>query len=221
MAYNPSSVVAALRTVTEQFEAYKAAKGIQDTSAYALDSTFISRIPDMPLRTIEGDTCIAPAIVWARIQNVETPQLYPVFPWRIYGMGRPGLNTARNTYLKDPHALKMRTHIGWKQDNIWAACSVLPTMRHALTLRNLPTGLTASLPSGTLAMTAPDCNRGGAAMIGLQEMLLQEAPDGQLLLFQAWPREWNVKFRLHATGGRIVNAEIKDGKIKVETEKTK
>ena len=222
MAYNPSSVVAALRTVTEQFEAYKAAKGIQDTSAYALDSTFISRIPDMPLRTIEGDTCIAPAIVWARIQNVETPQLYPVFPWRIYGMGRPGLNIARNTYLKDPHALKMRTHIGWKQDNIWAACLGLTDDAARLNLEKFADGpyrFPAFWDPGY--DWAPDCNRGGAAMIGLQEMLLQETPDGQLLLFQAWPREWNVKFRLHATGGRIVYAEIKDGKIKVETEKTK
>ena len=50
-------------------------------------------------------------------------------------------------------------------------------------------------------------------MIGLQEMLLQETPDGELLLFPAWPKEWNVKFRLHATGGRIVEAEINNGKI--------
>ena len=49
-------------------------------------------------------------------------------------------------------------------------------------------------------------------MIGLQEMLLQEAPDGGLLLFQAWPKEWNVRFRLHATDGRVVEAEMKDGK---------
>lgn len=116
----------------------------------------------------------------------------------------------------------MRTHIGWKQDNIWAACLGLTDDAARLNLEKFADG-----PYRFPAFWnpgydwAPDCNRGGAAMIGLQEMLLQETPDGQLLLFQAWPREWNVKFRLHATGGRIVNAEIKDGKIKVETEKTK
>ena len=98
--YNPSSVVAALRTVTEQFEAYKAAKGIQDTSAYALDSTFISRIPDMPLRTIEGDTCIAPAIVWARIQNVRNAATVSSISLENIRHGAPRLNIARNTYLK-------------------------------------------------------------------------------------------------------------------------
>ena len=220
MAYNPSSVVAALKVVTEQFEKYKAMKGLKDISAFALDSTFKSRIPDIPLRTIDGDTCIAPAIVWARIQNVETPQLYPVFPWRVYGMGRNGLDIARNTYMKDPHALEMRTHIGWKQDNIWAAC--LGLTDEAIQLN------TAKLADGPYRFPAfwepgydwaPDCNRGGGAMIGLQEMLLQETPDGQLLLFPAWPKDVDARFRLHATGGRIVEAEINGGKVEYKVMK--
>ena len=215
MAYNPSSVVAALKVVTEQFEKYKAMKGNTDFSAYAIDSTFKNRLPEIPLRTVGGDTCIAPAVVWARIQNVETPQLYPVFPWRVYGLGRGGLDIARNTYQKDPHALKMRTHIGWKQDNIWAAC--LGLTDEAVRLN------TAKLADGPYRFPAfwdpgydwaPDCNRGGGAMIGLQEMLLQETPDGEPLLFPAWPKDVDARFRLHATGGRIVDAEIKDGKVK-------
>jgi hypothetical protein len=47
-------------------------------------------------------------------------------------------------------------------------------------------------------------------------MLLQETPDGQLLLFPAWPREWDVRFRLHATGGRVVEATMKNGVTHVE-----
>ena len=214
MAYNPSSVIAALRVVTEQFERYKAAKGNNDLSSFALDSTFKSRIPEIPLRTVKGDTCIAPAIVWARIQNVETPQLYPIFPWRIYGMGREGLDIARNTYLKDPHALEMRTTKGWKQDNIWAACLGLTdeaTKLNAEKFADGPYRFPAFWDPGY--DWAPDCNRGGAAMIGLQEMLLQETPEGELLLFPAWPKHADAKFRLHATGGRIVEAEIKGGKI--------
>ena len=236
MAYNPSSVVAALKVVTEQFERYKNGSPLNSSSGGASEATqqnngttgkasqssptggvegaFASRIPDIPLRTIGGDTCIAPAIVWARIQNVETPQLYPVFPWRVYGLGRDGLDIARNTYLKDPHALEMRTHIGWKQDNIWAAC--LGLTDEAVRLN------TAKLADGPYRFPAfwdpgydwaPDCNRGGGAMIGLQEMLLQETPDGELLLFPAWPKDVDACFRLHATGGRIVEAEIKDGKV--------
>lgn len=32
-----------------------------------------SNLPDIPLRVIDGDTCIAPAVSWERIQNTETP----------------------------------------------------------------------------------------------------------------------------------------------------
>lgn len=200
--------------VTEQFERYKQMKGIKDVSSYALDSTFKKRLPEIPLRTIDGDTCIAPAVVWERIQNVETPQLYPVFPWRMYGMGRDGLQTARNTYQKDPHALEMRASKGWKQDNIWAACLGLTDEAVRLNTEKLADGpyrFPAFWDPGF--DWAPDCNRGGSGMIGLQEMLLQEAPDGSLLLFPAWPDGVDASFRLHATDGRIVEAEITDGKI--------
>lgn len=152
--------------------------------------------------------------MWARIQNVETPQLYPVFPWRIYGMGRPGLDIARNTYLKDPHAVEMRSTKGWKQDNIWAACLGLTDEARRLITEKLADGpyrFPAFWDPGF--DWAPDLNRGGAAMIGLQEMLLQESPDGTPILFPAWPREWNVSFRLRATGGRVVEATMNGGRI--------
>ena len=199
MAYNPSCTIAALKAVLEK---------------WGRDSAMLSRIPEIPTRVIGGDTCIAPAIVWERIQNVETPQLYPVFPWRIYGLGRPGLQTAVNTYAKDPHALEMRSSKGWKQDNIWAACLGLTDEARRLNLEKLGSGpyrFPAFWDPGF--DWAPDHNRGGAGMIGVQEMLLQETPEGDLLLFPAWPKEWNAKFRLHATGGRIVEAEINNGKI--------
>ena len=190
MAYNPSSTIAALKVISQR-----------------LDSCS-QLIPDIPLRVIDGDTCIAPAVAWARIQNTETPQLYPVWPWRIYGLGRPGLETARNTYLKDPHAVAMRSVKGWKQDNIWAACLGLTDEARRLNLAKLSNGpyrFTAFYDPGF--DWAPDHNRGGAGMIGLQEMLLQESPDGQPLLFPAWPREWNCRFRLHTLDGRCVEGE--------------
>lgn len=197
IAYNPASTVAALRSVL---------------TAWGGAPQMLARIPDIPLRAIGGDTCVAPAVVWARVQNEESPQLYPVFPWRIFGLGRPHLDIARNTYLKDPYALKMRSSKGWKQDNIWSACLGLTDEAARLAKEKFADGpyrFPAFWPQGF--DWAPDCNRGGSAMIGLQEMLLQERPDGSLMLFPAWPKDWNARFRLHATGGRTVDAEIKDG----------
>src|SRR5690606_2519628 len=81
----------------------------------------LERIPPLSYREVDGKTVIAPAKLWERINNTETPQLYPVYPWGIFGINRPGLDTAINTYKFDKDALKFRSHIGWKQDNIFAA----------------------------------------------------------------------------------------------------
>ena len=185
MARNPASTVAALQAMKHSL------------NNIGVD---ISLIPNIPLQVIDGDTCIAPAESWARIQNTETPQLYPVFPWRIYGVGRPHLNIARNTYFKDPHALEMRSTKGWKQDNIWAACLGLTDEARRLNTEKLSNGpyrFPAFWDAGF--DWAPDHNRGGAGMIGLQEMLLQENLDHNPILFPAWPREWNCRFCLYTS----------------------
>jgi hypothetical protein len=59
----------------------------------------------------------------------------------------------------------------------------------------------------------PDHNWGGSGMIGLQEMLLQTIGD-QIVLFPAWPREWDVDFKLHAPGQTVVEGVLKDGELK-------
>ena len=207
MAYNPSNTIAALKAVLKELASRRKERGSKDTNERDI-LKMATRIPDIPLRVIAGDTCIAPAIVWARIQNVETPQLYAVFPWRIYGLGREHLDIARNTYWKDPHALEMRSSKGWKQDNIWAACLGLTEEARRLTVEKLSDGpyrFPAFWDAGF--DWAPDCNRGGSGMIGLQEMLLQETSDGKLLLFPAWPKEWKVRFRLYGSDGRMVEGE--------------
>jgi hypothetical protein len=45
-------------------------------------------------------------------------------------------------------------------------------------------------------------------------MLLQEA-NGKIYLFPAWPKDWNVHFKLHATQHTTVEAELINGELKV------
>lgn len=198
MAYNASSTVAALRSVLQK---------------YGRKDDMLQRIPGIPLHTIDGKEMIAPARLWERVNNTETPQLYPVFPWRIYGVGKEGLEIARNTYLHDVDACKFRSHIGWKQDNIWAACLGLTEEAERLTLMKLADG-PYRFPAfwGPGYDWSPDHNWGGSGMIGLQEMLLQEA-DGKLLLLPAWDRRRDVHFRLHAPGKTVVELELKGGEV--------
>ena len=49
-------------------------------------------------------------------------------------------------------------------------------------------------------------------MIAVQEMLMQEVDD-TLYLFPAWPKEWDVRFRLHASRSTVVEAELRRGKV--------
>ena len=210
MTNNASSTIAALRTVLEN---------------YGKKDEMLKTIPPIPLRYIEikdslNPTAspelkqtISPAVSWERINNVETPQLYPVFPWRIYGVGKENLELARNTYFYDPEAIKFRSHVGWKQDNIWAACLGLTEEAKRLTLAKLSNG-PHRFPAfwGPGYDWTPDHNWGGSGMIGLQEMLLQTNGE-QILLFPAWPKEWDIHFKLHAPGETTVEATLKDGKV--------
>ena len=128
-------------------------------------------------------------------------------------MWADGLEIARNTYLYDPDAQKFRSHIGWKQDNIWAACLGMTEEAAQLTLEKMANG-PHRFPAfwGPGYDWTPDHNWGGSGMIGMQEMLLQEA-DGKILLFPAWPKDWDVHFKLHATGQTTVEAVLKGGTV--------
>lgn len=156
---------------------------------------------------------IVPARLWERVQNVESTMLYPVFPWRIYGVGREGLDIARNTYLNDEYALQFRSHVGWKQDNIFAACLGLTDDAARLTAMKLADG-PHRFPAfwGPGYDWTPDHNWGGSGMIGLQEMLMQEVGD-TILLFPAWPEDWDVHFKLHASRNTTIEATLQDGKV--------
>lgn len=211
MTNNASSTIAALRTVLE---------------TYGQKEEMLRTIPSIPLRYIEVKDSlnpasapelkqtISPAVSWERINNIETPQLYPVFPWRIYGIGREKLELARNTYFYDPDAIKFRSHTGWKQDNIWAACLGLTEEAKRLSLAKLSDG-PHRFPAfwGPGYDWTPDHNWGGSGMIGLQEMLLQ-TNGKQILLFPAWPKEWDVHFKLHAPDKTTVEVTLKGGEVK-------
>ena len=211
MAYNSTSTIAALQTITKYLLALPSPYLNTERRKYWQE--FLNRIPDLNYSNFNGHTTIAPAKNWERINNIESPQLYPVFPWGIYGIGKPGLDTALNTYKYDSNVVKFKSHIGWKQDNIWAARLGLTEEAWKLTslkLQNSERRFPAFWGPGF--DWVPDHNWGGSGMIGLQEMLLQT--DGKrVLLFPAWPKDTDVHFKLHAPYNTTVEAEIKKGKL--------
>lgn len=211
MTNNSATTVSGLYTVTSRM--------LELPVNYLPDSTriklqgLLKRIPPLSYRNIQGHVTIAPARSWERINNVETPQLYPVFPYGIYGVGKPGLDTALNTWLYDTTAIKHRSAVGWKQDNIFCArLGLTDTAAHYTVekLKNAATRFPAFWGPGF--DWTPDHNQGGSGMIGLQEMLMQ-TEGKHIYLFPAWPRNWNVHFKLNAPYNTTVEGVLKNGKV--------
>lgn len=213
MAYNSTSTIAGLSSVLKSVLALPDDLIPQEEKKYWRE--MLGRIPNINFRSFNGKPTISPALTWQRINNTEAPQLYPVFPWKIYGLEKSGLDTAINTYLYDEDVLKFRDAKGWKQDNIFAARLGLTDEAVKYTFAKLKdSGRRFPTFWGPGFDWTPDHNWGGSGMIGLQEMLLQDSGD-KILLFPAWPKNIDVHFKLHAPQQTIVEAELKNGKVNI------
>lgn len=213
MANNANSTISALTVITEKLLNLSEKQLSKEDVDYL--KGFQSRIPPLNFRNFDGFKTLAPAKSWERINNSEVPQLYPVYPWGIYGIGKPYLQTAVNTWKYDTDAIKFRSHVGWKQDNIFSARLGLTGEASTLNLKKMASS-ERRFPAfwGPGYDWVPDHNWGGSGMIGMQEMLLQEA-DGKIYLFPAWPKDWNVHFKLHAKQNTTVEVELVNGELKV------
>ena len=211
MTYNANSTISALKVITEQLLMLSENDLSKEEVEYL--KAFQNRIPALNFREIDGHKTLAPAKHWERINNSEVPQLYSVFPWKIHGLGKADLDIAQNTWYYDSDALKFRSHVGWKQDNIFAARLGLTkeaAKYNLLKMANSERRFPAFWGPGF--DWVPDHNWGGSGMIGMQEMLLQTNGD-TIYLFPAWPKDWNVHFKLHAPKNTVVEVQLENGKL--------
>ncbi|NEU70299.1 hypothetical protein GK091_25715 [Spirosoma agri] len=209
--YNAITTVAGLRAVLSRLLALS--DRYIPASKRSYYEAMLSRVPPIPTRIMQGHRTLAPAQAWERINNVEIPQLYPVFPYNLYGLGKPDFELALNTWQYDSEAAKVKDYVGWKQDNIF--CARLGLTNEAARLTEQKLGNSARrFPAfwGPGFDWTPDHNWGGSGMIGLQEMLMQT--DGRTIqLLPAWPRTWDVVFRLHAPYQTVVEGRVVNGKL--------
>jgi len=171
----------------------------------------ISELPEIPTHKIDGELMLAPAQKFSKKQNVENPELYAIFPYRTFGVERSGLEIARRTFAN--RAYKQTG--GWQQNAIKAACLGLPDEAAKLTSSNFNTWNTAyRFPTnwGPNYDWIPDQDHGSVAMIALQRMLLQYDND-KIYLFEAWPKSWDVEFKLAAPQNTIIEGRVKNGAI--------
>jgi hypothetical protein len=65
----------------------------------------------------------------------------------------------------------------------------------------------------------PDMDHGGVFMKALQSMLVQsDVCNDKIYILPAFPRDWNVRFKLYADKSTIVEGVFRNGRIeKIET----
>ncbi len=154
-------------------------------------------LPAIPTR----DGKILPAEEFGIGRNLENPELYAVFPFRLYDRNDEiAINTYKARIFNDSNTC-------WSQDNIHAACLGLTedaaryTLRKAQALDKSGVRFPAFWRAGSDYI--PDLDNGGSMAMGLQVMLLQTI-DGEVKALPAWPEKWKVWFKLRAEGGKVL-----------------
>jgi len=199
---NPTDYIAGIRYDIAELRSLLPGKLPEDLLAVMDDLE--QAVPPLPMR----DGRILPAEEYGRGRNAENPELYAVFPFRLF---KAGDKVALRTYAA---RVFHESNACWSQDNIQAALLGLTDDAAAFCLKK---ARTLEPPSAGVMFPGfwraggdwiPDLDNGGSLALGLQYMLL--SPDGDLL--PAFPEDrWRVDFKLRARGGRTVRYRTGDG----------
>lgn len=211
VATNPLPEIAGLRYVLPRL--LSAASGFDASSSFvARCQRLLSELPEIPIGEKDGKRVVLPAERFDVKKNTENPELYCIFPYRLYGLNKPDLQLARDTFAARLHVVDTC----WHQDVIqMALLGLTDDAARSLAVRASPVSHSESrFPAFWNAFHdwIPDIDHGGVLQIALQQMLMQCDGD-QIRLLPAWPAKWNARFRLHAPKQTIVSAEVVNGKL--------
>lgn len=169
------------------------------------------KMPELPTREVDGVKMLAPAERFAEKHNIENPELYAVFPYRRIAVGRPGVELA----IEALRRRQDRGNFGWRQDDIFMAyLGLTDEAREYVVGRARKWHEGSRFPAfwGPNYDWVPDQDHGGVLMKTVQAMLMQT--DGKkIFLLPAWPKDWDVDFRLHAPYRTVVEGRVRGGRI--------
>jgi len=209
--HDPAPDIAGLHAVLSRM--INLPTGLVDEETRSQWRKFYSELPPLPTATDNGKTVLLPYTgpQTARSFNSENPELYAIYPFRLYGLGKPGLDVAVNTF----NARKQRSKGCWVQDPIQAAMigdanTAADYVSFALTRKDPNLKFPAFWDKGN--DYAPDEDNGGNGENGLQQMLMQV--DGKkIMLLPAWPGYWDADFKLNAPYNTTVEGKVVKGKL--------
>ena len=175
--------------------------------------TLRARLPDVPTRTENGVAMLAPAARFNQKQNVENPELYAVFPFRLVSFDKPNRNLGVEAFLRRED----RGNFGWRQDDIFAAyLGLTDTARSYVLARAKSKDAESRFPAfwGPNYDWVPDQDHGSVLLKTLQAMIMQ-CEGRKIYLFPAWPKGWDVDFKLHAPLRTVIEGTFNNGAAKV------
>ncbi|MCS7186518.1 MAG: DUF5703 domain-containing protein [Armatimonadota bacterium] len=205
---NPMPEVAGLHAVTSRLLALS---DKLPPKVKAFVESFRKKIPPLPTRELNGTKMLAPAERFATKMNVENPELYAVFPFRLVSFEKPNAELGINA-LK--HRLD-RGNFGWRQDEIFMAyLGLAREAKEYLVGRARSKNPLCRFPAfwGHNYDWTPDQDHGGVLMKALQAMLMQ-TEGRKIFLFPAWVKEWDVHFKLHAPYRTVIEGKLVNGKL--------
>ena len=175
----------------------------------------LAKLPELPLHEVDGVRMLAPAHEFADKRNIENPELYAVFPFRLVSFEKEN----RELGIQALRHRADRGNFGWRQDDLFMAyLGLADEARENLVGRARNSDEGSRFPAfwGPNYDWIPDQDHGGVLMRTLQVMLMQT--EGKAIhLLPAWPKDWDVSFKLHAPYQTVVQGEYRDGKIQALT----
>jgi hypothetical protein len=184
-------------------------KLLHDLPAIPMGTTANGKVPPNGKGDPSGNPTILPAAIYGGTANSENPELYVAFPYRLYGVGKPDLDLARQTYAArlSPQATC------WGQDGTESSILGLTDEAKKVAIKEFTNyGSRFSWFWAPANDWIPDMDNGGSGMITLQNMVMQ--CDGKRIqLLPAWPADWTADFKLHAPYNTTVEGHVEQGKI--------
>jgi fibronectin type 3 domain-containing protein len=163
-----------------------------------------------PLPTNAGGTYVLPAQTYGAPHNAENPECYCIFPYRIFGIGKSNFNMGLATFN---NRVVQNNKNCWSQDVIEEPLLGLTGSAQADVISNF------SQKDSQCRFFAfwtshndylPDLDNGGAAMTGLQFMLMQ-CNGNEIRILPSWPLTWDVDMKLCAPSNATVRLKFQSG----------
>lgn len=206
---NPSCDVAGIEWDLDKLLKYPST--IVPDSLRTAWTTLRSEVPDLPTYNDNGTLRLIyfqGAVPTSPTSNLENPELYAIFPYRIFGVSKPNVALALNSF----NLRKFSQADDWAQDAIQAAYLGQSAIAMQFITNNLKSG-TVRFPAFWNGVDGlPEMNTGNVASIALQCMLLQ-ADNDTIQLFPAWNKSWNVDFRLHGPDNTVIEGTLSQGTL--------